>query len=127
MAKINSFRDLLVWQKAMDLAVKCYGVSKRLPRDEQPVLGYQIRKCAVSMPANIAEGKSRQSTPVYTNHLWIAHGSGAELESHLELGARIKVVTQREAEVLIADAQEIGRMLQGLVGSLGRSVAVPRT
>src|SRR5690348_3731529 len=60
MAKINSFRDLLVWQKAMDLAVKCYGVSKRLPKDEQPVLGYQIRKCALSMPSNIAEGKARQ-------------------------------------------------------------------
>jgi four helix bundle protein len=59
MTQINSFRDLLVWQKAMDLAVRCYGVSRRMPRDEQPVLGYQIRKCAVSIPSNIAEGKSR--------------------------------------------------------------------
>jgi hypothetical protein len=57
MTHINSFRDLLVWQKAMDLAVRCYGVSRRMPRDEQGVLGYQIRKCAVSMPSNIAEGK----------------------------------------------------------------------
>jgi four helix bundle protein len=123
MAKINSFRDLLVWQKAMNLAVKCYGVSKRLPRDEQPVLGYQIRKCAVSMPSNIAEGKSRQSTPIYTNHLWIAHGSGGELETQLELGSRIKLVSEREAAILIADAQEIGKMIQGLVASLERSVA----
>jgi four helix bundle protein len=76
MAKINSFRDLLVWQKAMDLAVKCYGVSRRLPKDEQSVLGYQIRKSAVSIPSNIAEGKSRQSTAIYEQHLWIAHGSG---------------------------------------------------
>ena len=107
----------------MDLAVKCYGVSRRLPKDEQPILGYQIRKCAVSMPSNIAEGKARQTTPIYTNHLWIAHGSGAELESHLELGSRVKLVHEREAEILIADAQEIGRMLQGLVASLERSVA----
>jgi four helix bundle protein len=121
MAKINSFRDLLVWQKAMDLAVKCYGVSRRLPKDEQPVLGYQIRKCAVSMPSNIAEGKARQSTPIYQQHLWVAHGSGAELESQLELGARVKLVNEREAAALIADAQEIGRMLQGLVASLERS------
>lgn len=122
MAQINSFRDLLVWQKAMDLAVRCYGVSRRMPKDEQGVLGYQIRKCAVSMPSNIAEGKSRQSTAIYTNHLWVAHGSGAELETQLELGARVKVVSPQEAATLIADAQEIGRMLQGLVKSLERSV-----
>ena len=65
MTQINSFRDLLVWQKAMDLAVRCYGVSRRMPKDEQGVLGYQIRKCAVSLPSNIAEGKARQSTAIY--------------------------------------------------------------
>src|SRR5258705_9851095 len=91
MTHINSFRDLLVWQKAMDLAVRCYGVSRRMPRDEQSVLGFKIRKCAVSMPSNIAEGKARQSTAIYTNHLWVAHGSGAELETQLELAGRVKV------------------------------------
>ena len=113
MTHIDSFRDLVVWQKAMDLAVRCYGVSRRMPRDEQGVLGYQIRKCAVSMPSNIAEGKARQSTAIYTNHLWIAHGSGAELETQLELGARVKVVADQEAATLIADSKEIGRMLRG--------------
>jgi four helix bundle protein len=122
MAPINSFRDLIVWQKAMDLATRCYGVSRRMPKEEQGVLGYQIRKCAVSMPSNIAEGKARQSTAIYTNHLWIAHGSGAELETQLELGARVKVVSEQEAAALIADTQEIGRMIQGLVKSLERSV-----
>jgi four helix bundle protein len=121
MSDIKSFRDLLVWQKAMDLAVRCYGISRRMPRDEQSVLGYQIRTCAVSMPANIAEGKARQSTALYSSHLWIAHGSGAELETHLELGARVKVVSEREAAALLSDTQEIGRMLQGLVKSLERS------
>jgi four helix bundle protein len=123
MTQIKSFRDLLVWQKAMDLAVRCYGVSRRMPKDEQGVLGYQIRKCAVSMPSNIAEGKARQSTAIYVNHLWIAHGSGAELETQLELGARVKVVSEKEAAALISDTQEIGRMLNGLVGSLERTVA----
>ena len=122
MGKVDSFRDLLVWQKAIDLAVRCYAVSRRMPKDEQNVLGYQIRKCAVSMPSNIAEGKARQSTAIYTNHLWIAHGSGAELESHLELGTRVKAVSERDAASLISDTQEIGRMLQGLVKSLERSV-----
>ena len=122
MTQINSFRDLLVWQKAMDLAVRCYGVSRRMPKDEQGVLGYQIRKCVVSMPSNIAEGKARQSTAIYMNHLWVAHGSGAELETQLELGARVKVVSEKEAAALISDTQEIGRMLKGLVTSLERSV-----
>jgi four helix bundle protein len=126
MTQINSFRDLLVWQKAMDLAVRCYGVSRRMPKDEQGVLGYQIRKCAVSLPSNIAEGKARQSTAIYMNHLWIAHGSGAELETQLELGARVKVVSEKEATALISNAQEIGRMLKGLVTSLERSVAGAR-
>ena len=126
MTQINSVRDLLVWQKAMDLAVRCYGVSRRMPKDEQGVLGYQIRKCAVSMPSNIAEGKARQSTAIYMNHLWIAHGSGAELETQLELGARVKVVSEKEATALISNAQEIGRMLKGLVTSLERSVAGAR-
>ena len=107
----------------MDLAVRCYGVSRRMPKDEQSVLGYQIRKCAVSMPSNIAEGKARQSTAIYTSHLWIAHGSGAELETQIELGARVNVVSEKEAVALISDAQEIGRMLKGLVSSLERSVA----
>ncbi len=78
MTQINSFRDLLVWQKAMDLAVRCYGVSRRMPKNEQGVL---------------------------------------------ELGARVKVVSEQEATALITDAQEIGRMLKGLVASLERSVA----
>lgn len=121
MTHINSFRDLVVWQKAMDLAERCYGVSRRMPKHEQGVLGYQIRKCAVSMPSNIAEGKARQSTAIYTNHLWIAHGSGAELETQLELGARVKVVSEQDAAALIANTQEIGKMLQGLVKSLERS------
>jgi four helix bundle protein len=123
MMRIQSFRDLLVWQKAMDLAVRCYGVSRRMPKDEQGVLGFQVRRCAVSMPSNIAEGKARQSTPLYTNHLWIAHGSGAELETQLELGARVRVVNEQEAAALIADTQEISRMLQGLIASLERSSA----
>jgi four helix bundle protein len=122
MSQINSFRDLVVWQKAMGLAVRCYAVSRRMPRDEQGVLGSQIRKCAVSIPSNIAEGKSRKSTAVYINHLWVAHGSGAELETQLELGARVKVVPEKECAALVADAQEIGRMIQGLVKSLERSV-----
>src|SRR5262245_62681588 len=92
MSSIKSFRDLLVWQKSVDLAVKCHLVAKRLPRDEQPALGYQIRKSSLSMPSNVAEGFSRHSTAFYVQHLWTAHASGAELETQLIVGTRIGAV-----------------------------------
>ena len=82
------------------------------------MLGYQIRKSAVSIPSNIAEGKARHYTPVYVQQLWTAHGSEAELETQLELGCRVDVVTPKEAIDFLADAQEVGRMLQGLIHSL---------
>jgi four helix bundle protein len=120
MNTINSFRDLLVWQKSMDLAVRCYHTAQRLPRAEDMVLGYQIRKSSVSLPSNIAEGWSRHSTAHYIQHVWTAHGSGGELETQLELGRRLKLVKNDTADILITDAQEVGRMLNGLAKSLER-------
>jgi four helix bundle protein len=123
MTTIRSFRDLLVWQKSMDLAVRCYVLARRFPKADQAVLGYQAQKCAVSIPSNVSEGFARHSTPHYVQHLWTAHASGAELETQLELGKRVEVVTREEAEALIANAQEVGRMLNGLVRSLDRSAS----
>ena len=121
MTNISSFRDLLVWQKSMDLAVRCYKVAQSLPRADQMVLGYQIRKSAVSMPSNVAEGFSRHSTAFYIQHLWTTHASGAELETQVELGNRLDLIPAANAEILIADAQEVGRMINGLVRSLERA------
>jgi four helix bundle protein len=121
MSRIVSFRDLLVWQKSMDLTVACHGIAKRFPRDEQSVLGYQIRKSALSMPSNIAEGFARHSTASYVQHLWTAHASGAELHTQVEIAKRIRVVSEPEAAALIADVEEVGRMLFGLVRSLERA------
>lgn len=121
MASINSFRDLLIWQKSVDLAVNCHRVAKRFPRDEQPALGYQVRKSSLSIPSNVAEGFCRHSTAFYVQHLWTAHASGAELETQLTVGTRIGVVSEVEAEALIRDAAEVGRMINGLVKSLQRA------
>jgi four helix bundle protein len=104
----------------MGLAVQCYQLVRRLPRSEQDVLGYQIRKSSVSMPSNVAEGFSRHSTAFYVQHLWTAHASGAELETQLEIGGRIETVTEHDAEKLIADAQEVGRIINGPVRLLER-------
>jgi four helix bundle protein len=121
MSEINSFRDLHVWQKSMNLAERCYRLSLRFPRQHQDVLGHQVRKSSVSIPSNIADGFGRHYTAVYIQHLWTANGSGCELETQLEIGQRVKVVTAQEAELLIADTQEVGRMLNGLVRSLDRT------
>jgi len=117
---ITSFRDLIVWQKSMDLAVRAYGTVRKLPAEDRMVLGYQIRKSSVSMPSNVAEGFSRHSTPHYVQHLWTAHASGAELETQLELGSRLQLIPIAHADLLIRDAQEIGKMINGLVRSLER-------
>lgn len=118
MQNITTFRQLILWQKSMDLAVRSFELARTFPRTEQPVLGYQIRKSAVSLPSNVAEGFSRHSTSFYIQHLWTAHASGAELETQLEIGRRIEIVTEPDAELLIADAQEVARMINGLVRSL---------
>jgi four helix bundle protein len=73
------------------------------------------------MPSNIAEGFARHSTASYIQHLWTAHASGAELQTQLLVSARIEVVSEAEAAALIADAEEVGRMLHGLVRSLERA------
>ena len=118
--KITSFRQLLVWQKAMSLAVRCYKTAGNLPKREQTVLGYQIRKSAVSIPSNIAEGFSRHSTALYIQHLWISHASGAELETQIEIGRQTGLIGATEADLLVEDAREVGRMINGLVRSLER-------
>jgi len=104
----------------MDLAVRAYGTVRKLPAEDRMVLGYQIRKSSVSMPSNVAEGFSRHSTPHYVQHLWTAHASGAELETQLELGSRLQLIPIAHADLLIRDAQEIGKMINGLVRSLER-------
>jgi four helix bundle protein len=118
MSTIRSFRDLLVWQKSMDLAERCYRLTRGFPYRDQQVLGYQIRKSSASIPSNIAEGKARFYDAVYIQHLWVAHGSAAELETQLELGRRVGIVAEDEAEGLINDSREVGRMLHGLMRAL---------
>lgn len=121
MQKITSFRQLIVWPKSMDLAARCFELVRTFPRSEQTSLGFQIQRSAVSIPSNVAEGFSRHSTPSYVQHLWIAHASGAELETQLELGRRIDLIDERAADALIADTRELGRIINGLVRSLERA------
>lgn len=89
MAEIESYRDLKVWQRAMDLAVLVYGLTAAFPKQEQFGLTAQSRRAAVSVAANIAEGYGRSTKAAYLNFLRIAQGSLKETETHLILAGRV--------------------------------------
>ena len=120
MAKITSFRELLVWQKSMNLAERCYRMSRGFRRDDQGVLGHEIRKSWVSVPSNIAEGFGRHHTAEYVHHLRFSNGSNDELQTQMELARRIQIVSEEDAAATVSDAEEVGRMLHGLVKALTR-------
>ncbi len=115
MATISSFKDLLVWQKAMDLAEVTYSIASLLPESEVYGLGSQLRRSAISIPSNIAEGHKR-GTKDFVRFLKIAFGSSAELETQLLLCAKIypEVTTQKVVDLCI----EIEKMLSVLINKL---------
>lgn len=117
MTKIQSFRDRLVWQKAMTLAERCSRYSKRFGRDDQLVLGFEIRKSCVSIRRTSPKA-SAGTTRLHINHLWIA---GRITSRRRRWSSRSELISGREAEVLLRDAEEIGRMTRGLIRSLERA------
>jgi four helix bundle protein len=117
-AKITSYRDLIVWARAMDLVVNCYKLSKRLPNSETYGLISQIRMAAISVPANIAEGHGRRSLGEYVQHLSIANGSLKELETHLLITGRLNYLRHDEIVGALKACEEIGRMLSTLIQKL---------
>jgi four helix bundle protein len=109
---IQSHRDLLVWQKAMDLAVEVYRLSRRFPRSETYRLVGQITRAAVSVPANIAEGNARQGhRKDYSRFLGIAKGSLMETETYVMLAMRLGYVDREAAAPALALIDEISRMI----------------
>jgi four helix bundle protein len=114
---VQSFRDLLVWQKGMDLAVMVYKISEQFPRSELFGLTSQVRRAVVSIPSNVAEGKAVGGR-TYPRHVKIALGSEAELQTQLELAKRLNMLTEHEANDLMAHVSEVGRMLTALCNSL---------
>jgi len=116
-AKIISFRDLEAWQASMDVAESCYRMTKRLPSSEQYGLTGQMRRAAVSVASNVAEGH-RRTRPAFVHHLQIGLGSLAELETQLELAVRLGFVTTEEAASLQKSLARAGQLLHALHRSL---------
>ena len=115
------YQDLKVWQKAMDLTVEIYRLVKKLPKEETYALSDQMRRSAVSIPSNIAEGKSRNSNKEFTHFLHIARGSKSELETQLLISVRVNYLTEKDIQAAIQMCKEIGSMLTGLISSLQTS------
>ncbi len=113
--KIESYQDLKVWQSAMELAVKSYGLTKAFPKDEMFGLTSQIRRAAVSIAANIAEGYGRENRGSFVQFLRIAQGSLKEFETHSLIAKRVELMTGDGAADLLAASEENGKMLRSLI------------
>jgi len=120
---IESFRDLTVWQKAMDLAVAVYEHTRVFPKEEVYGLTAQLRRAAVSIPSNIAEGQGRTTTNDFLRFLGVAAGSLQELETQLILSVRLGYLSEMNETQLVDQCCEVGRLLQGLINALRRKSA----
>lgn len=121
MSKIESHRELVVWQKAMDLAVAIYQLSAKFPPTEIYRLVAQITRSATSVPANIAEGKARATQRDYSHFLSIAKGSLMETETYVMLSTRLGYSTQGETKPLLDLITEISKMLTVLRSRLAEN------
>lgn len=120
MIEVKSYRDLKVWQKSMDLVIICYQLTSKFPKTEIYGLSSQIQRAAVSIPANIAEGKGRNYLGDYIRHLSIANGSLKELETHLIIVGRLAYLKNEELEQVLNKCEEIGKMLNSLMEKLSQ-------
>jgi len=122
-ARIDSYRDLRVWQEAMGIASECYVLTKAFPKDEVYGMTAQIRRAAVSVAANIAEGHGRENTGSFLQFLRISQGSLKELETHLLLAEQVHITAPSSAEGILNRCESLGKMLRRLIRSLQDKVA----
>jgi four helix bundle protein len=115
----KSFRELLVWQKGIQLSVLVYRLSKQFPREETYGLSNQMRRAAVSIPSNIAEGAGRLNTQEYKQYLGVARGSSFELQTQLMIARELGFGDIEQLSEAEATCDEIGRMIFGVIQVLG--------
>ena len=118
--KVRNYQELIVWQKAMDLVELIYAESRSFPREEIYGLTSQLRRAAVSIPSNIAEGQGRRTTADFIRHLSISYGSLRELETQTLIAERLRYFRAAASEKILKLAGEVGRLLNGLMSSLAR-------
>jgi four helix bundle protein len=122
---LKNYKELQVWQRAYQLCLKIYKVTQRFPKEEQYGLISQIRRAAVSVPSNIAEGYGRKTTPDYLRSLYIAYGSNCELETQVLLSSDLDYIPVNDSEKLLDEIGEVERMLKALIKSLENKCLTP--
>jgi four helix bundle protein len=122
---IRSYRDLRVWQDSMDLVVETYRTTSRFPKEERYSLVDQLRRAAVSVPSNIAEGHGRSRTGDYLRYLSVAVGSLHELETQVQIATRLEYISDDVQKKLLDACAAIGRMLSALIRALRRRLSTP--
>jgi four helix bundle protein len=119
----SSFQDLRVWQEAMRLAAEIYRGTASFPKHELYGLSQQLRRAAVSVPSNIAEGKGHRSDKEFGHFLFHARGSLLELQTQLMIAEQLQYLPKSEAQHLLSQAEVVGRSLSGLINALGSKAA----
>jgi four helix bundle protein len=115
---IRDFKDLEVWQRAVELVVESYRITKSFPSEERYGLIAQVRRAAVSVPSNIAEGRGRFGLRSFLYHLSVSSGSLMELETQLVIAERLQYLTPADAQALMERTAEVRRLLAGMVRAL---------
>ena len=116
--KGKNFKDLIVWQKSMDLVEMIYKESANFPREEVYGLTNQIRRASVSIPSNVAEGQSRNSSKQFLYFLAIARGSNSEVQTQILIAERLNYVSKEMSEKIVNLSTEIAKMINGLMKSI---------
>ena len=114
MNEIKDFKDLVVWQRAMDLVAEVYQVVKKLPKEELYALSDQIRRAVISIPSNIVEGYGRNSSKEFSHFISIAKGSKSELETQLLLCVKIDYLKESDIQNVMYLIDQVGKMLYSL-------------
>ena len=112
---MQNYRDLVVWQRAMDLVELTYGLTRQFPKEELFALTSQMRRAAISVPSNIAEGQGRGSNADFVRFLRIAYGSLRELETQYLIAQRLRYLDEPHLTTVFGDASEVGKLLNGLM------------
>jgi four helix bundle protein len=115
---VQSYRDLVAWNKAMELVTEIYRVTKKFPKEELFGLMSQLRRAAVSIPSNIAEGKGRLSKGEFRQFLGNARGSLAEVETQILIAQNLSYLDEPETNILLAMVEEVGKVLNGLLSAV---------
>lgn len=118
----QSYRELIAWQKAMDFVLDVYRSTKTFPRDEIYVLASQLRRAAIAVPTNIAEGQARYSPSEFHSFLGRARGSLVEAETQVLIAQSLGYISPEQGQQLLDKAAELGRIMNGLAASI-RSAA----